>query len=60
MSDRAQLEIAEARVLYCTWKISQDKVLTDERKRWIASKYGAGAVDRIQSYMLMLHKGEME
>ena len=59
MSDKQQLEQAEARVLYITWRISQNKVMTDERKQWITKMYGPGAVNRIQQYMLAMHKGDM-
>jgi hypothetical protein len=60
MSDRKQLEEAEARVLYCTWKVTQDKVLTEDRKAWINRTYGAGAVNRIQAMMLEMHKADLE
>jgi len=59
MSDRKQLEEGEARVLYFTWKITQDKVMTEERKAWITKTYGPGAVNRIQAMMLEMHKGNM-
>ena len=59
MSDRKQLEEGEARVLYCTWKITQDKVMTEERKAWINKMYGAGAVNRIQAMMLEMHKADL-
>lgn len=59
MSDRKQLEEGEARVLYFTWKITQDRVMTDERKKWLVSKYGPGAVERIQAIMLAMHRGEL-
>lgn len=60
MSDRKQLEEGEARVLYFTWKITQDKVMTEERKAWITRTYGPGAVNRIQAMMLKMHQESME
>ena len=60
MSDRHLLEEGEARILYFTWKVTQDRVLTDERKQWITSKFGPGAVNRIQAYMLAMHKADLE
>lgn len=60
MSDRKQLEEGEARVLYFTWKITQDKVMTEERKAWITKTYGPGAVNRIQAMMLKMHQESME
>ena len=59
MSDRKQLEEGEARVLYFTWVISQNKVMTEERKAWINKTYGAGAVNRIQAMMLQMYKESM-
>ena len=60
MSDRKQLEQAEARVLYYTWKVTQDKVMTEDRKAWINKTYGAGAVNRIQQMMLEMHKADLD
>ena len=60
MSDREQLEEAEARVLYYTWVVTQDKVMTEERKAWINKTYGAGAVQRIQNLMLKMHRENTE
>ena len=59
MSDRKVLEEAEARVLYFTWQVTQDKVLTDERKQFIRKTYGPGALERIQAIMLAMHRGEL-
>lgn len=59
MSDRKQLEEAVARELYFTWQVTQNKVMTDERKAWINRMYGPGAVNRIQAMMLEMHKGNM-
>lgn len=60
MSDRTQLEIAEARVLYCTWEVTKQKVLTPERMKWLTKKYGYGAVERIRAYMGMFRTGELQ
>ena len=60
MSDREQLEEAEARVLYYTWVVTQDKVMTEERKAWINKTYGAGAANRIQAMMLAMYKADLE
>lgn len=59
MSDRKILEEGEARVLYFTWKISQARVMTEERKAWITRTYGPGAVNRIQAMMLEMHKADL-
>ena len=56
MSDRYQLEMAEARVLYCTWEYTKQKVLTKTRNTWLDKKYGYGAAERIKDYMRMIHK----
>ncbi|NDH05269.1 hypothetical protein EBX93_04995 [bacterium] len=60
MSDRKLLEEGEARVLYCTWKVTQSKVMTEERKAWINRTYGAGAADRIQAMMLEMYKTDLD
>ena len=59
MSDRKQLEEAVARELYFTWQVTQDKVLTDERKQSIRKTYGPGALERRQAKMLAMHRGEL-
>ena len=56
--DRAQLEEAEARILYGTYQTTQEKVMTDKRIAWIRRMYGPGSVERIQKYMMEMHKGE--
>lgn len=58
MSDRHQLEEGEARVLYCTWKVTGNKVMTAKRIKWLNGTYGSGAAARIQKYMMEIHKGE--
>lgn len=60
MNDRKTLEEAEARVLYFTWQVTQNKVMTEERKAWINRTYGPGAVNRIQAMMLELYKADLE
>lgn len=60
MSDRKILEEAVARELYFTWQVTQNKVMTDERKAWINRTYGAGAVNRIQAMMLEMYKADLE
>lgn len=60
MSDRKQLEEAAARELYCTWKVTGEKVMTDARKKFLNRLYGFGAVDRIQRLMMLMHKEELQ
>lgn len=60
ISDRRQLEEGEARVLYCTWKVTGQKVMTEKRVKAIKRLYGPEALNRIQKYMMQLHKGELE
>lgn len=59
MSDREQLERAEARVLFTTWQVTKQKVLTPERRKHIARLYGHDAVERVIAYMTM-EKNEAE
>jgi hypothetical protein len=59
MSDRKQLEEAEARVLYATWQHLKCKVMTEERKKWLNRMYGPQAANRIQAYMQKIHNGDM-
>jgi len=54
------LEEGEARVLYCTWKVTGQKVMTEKRVKAIKRLYGPEALNRIQKYMMELHKGELE
>lgn len=60
MNDRDRLELGEARILYFTWKVTQSKVMTKERKEWIRKIYGPGAVERIDLLMKKLHQESME
>ncbi len=58
LGDQAQLEEGEARVLYCTWKVTGQKVMTEKRVKAIKRLYGPEALNRIQKYMMEMHKGE--
>ena len=58
-SDRKQLEMAEARELYCTFVLTGKKVLTAERLEKIEKIYGKGSVERIRFYMTQLKNGEI-
>lgn len=46
-------------MLYGTWKVTQQKVMTDQRKAFINRMYGPGAADRIQKFMMAMHRGEL-
>ena len=58
--DRYRIELGEARVLYCTYQVTKQKVLTQVRMEWLEKKYGTGAVARIREYMKKLQDGELE
>lgn len=60
MSDREQLERAEARVLFTTWQVTKQKVLTPERRKHIARLYGHDAIERITAMMSLMKSGELE
>lgn len=60
MSDRKLLEEGEARVLYCTWKVTQSKVMTEERIAWINKTYGPGAANRIQAMMREMYQADLD
>jgi hypothetical protein len=60
ISDRAQLEQGEARMLYGTWKMTGQKVMTEIRLKWIKRIYGPEAIKRIEKYMMEMHRGERE
>ena len=57
--DRKQLEEGEARVLYTTWLITKERVLTPERIAFIEKKYGRGSTERIKKYMALMKDGEL-
>ena len=59
-SDRYQIELGEARVLYRTYESTGQKVLTPVRIEWLERTYGTGSVERIKGYMVKLQKGELE
>lgn len=54
------IELGEARVLYCTYVMTKQKVLTKDRMEWLEKRYGMGAVMRIRNYMRLLQSGELE
>lgn len=59
-SDRYMIELGEARVLFTTWKVTKQKVLTPVRVEWLERRYGSGSVERIRGYMKKLQSGELE
>jgi len=59
-NDRYRIELGEARVLYCTYQVTKQSVLTKVRMEWLERRYGRGAVERIRSYMVKLQSGELE
>lgn len=59
-SDRVQLEMGEARILFRTWETTQERVLTKERIEYLEKRYGYGCVQRIRNYMDLMRKGELE
>jgi hypothetical protein len=54
------IELGEARVLFTTWKVTKQKVLTPVRVEWLERRYGSGSVERIKGYMAKLKSGELE
>ena len=54
------IELGEARVLFCTYQVTKQKVLTQVRMEWLEKKYGTGSVARIRDYMKKLQDGELE
>ena len=58
--DRYILELGEARVLFCTYEVTKQSVLTSVRIEWLEKRYGRGSVDRIRDYMNKLRTGELE
>jgi len=59
-SDRYIIELGEARVLFTTWQVTKEKVLTPVRVEWLERRYGSGSVERIKGYMKKLQTGELE
>lgn len=58
--DRYRIELGEARVLFCTYEVTKQSVLTKVRIEWLEKRYGRGSVDRIREYMNKLRTGELE
>jgi hypothetical protein len=58
--DRYMIELGEARVLFCTYQVTKQKVLTKDRMEWLEKRYGTGAVARIRDLMKKLQDGELE
>jgi hypothetical protein len=58
--DRYRIELGEARVLFCTYEVTKQSVLTKVRIEWLEKQYGRGSVDRIREYMNKLRTGELE
>jgi hypothetical protein len=59
-SDRVILEQAEARELYRTWETTKDRDFVRGRLERAERIYGAGARDRIRSYMAQMREGLLE
>ena len=59
-NDRYRIELGEARVLFCTYEVTKQSVLTKVRIEWLEKRYGRGSVDRIRDYMNKLKTGELE
>jgi len=57
--DRYMIELGEARVLYCTYVMTGQRVLTKVRMEYLEKRYGMGAVIRIRKYMKQLQDGEL-
>ena len=47
-------------MLYRTWELTKQRVLTQVRMEWIEKIYGIGAVGRIRGYMDKMKNGELE
>ena len=58
--DRYRIELGEARVLFCTYQVTKQSVLTKVRIEWLEKRYGRGSVERIREYMNKLRTGELE
>lgn len=58
--DRYRIELGEARVLFCTYEVTKQSVLTKVRMEWLERRYGRGSVERIRGYMNKLRTGELE
>lgn len=58
--DRYQIELGEARVLYCTYVMTGKSVLTRDRMEYLEKRLGRGSVERIRAMMNKLRTGELE
>ena len=58
--NRYRIELGEARVLFCTYEVTKQSVLTKVRMEWLERRYGHGSVERIRGYMNKLRTGELE
>lgn len=58
--DRYRIELGEARVLFCTYEVTKQSVLTKVRMEWLEKRYGRGSVERIRTLMNKLRTGELE
>ena len=58
-SDRVILEQAEARELFRNWESSKNRDLIRARLERAERIYGAGARDRIRSYMAQMREGTL-
>lgn len=58
-SDRVQLEMAEARELFCNWESSKNRDLIRARLERAERIYGRGARDRIRDYMGRMRDGQL-
>jgi hypothetical protein len=55
-----QLEMAEARELYMTWRVLKNAETITKRLDLCNRKYGWGARERIRNYMARMKNGELE
>ena len=47
-------------MLFTTWQVTKEKVLTPVRVEWLERRYGSGSVERIREFMKKLQTGELE
>lgn len=53
------IELGEARVLYCTYVMTKQRVLTKDRMEYLEKRFGTGSVMRIRELMKKLQDGEL-
>ena len=58
-SDRVILEQAEAREIYRSWETNKDRDYVRGRLERAERIYGAGARDRIRTYMAQIREGTL-